>query len=396
MARKTLMILGAGVFQAPAIEAAARLGYRTVAVSYDANDVGRELADEFIHCSTVDRAAVLGHARSLQIDGITTMASEVSAVTAAFVAETMGLPGYTTKMAVSIANKVELRRFLKANGFPVQGFCGVRTLDQALGCFEKLTKPAFLKPSSASGSRGAFLLHTADDLKASFARSVEASILEKEAILEEMLAGREIGGEVLIKDGEVVFFQPTRKLLNAHFVPYGHILPAGLPEEDASNVRTLIASVVRKLGLRDGPLNFDVMLTPDGPRIIELGGRLGGNCLPELMRLHTGVNTVEAVIRIAMGDTFEAHAETSHPVGVFIFGAWRGGQVAKVHRLQEKFPQWANDVLSEKIVARVGQRVEPFNQGSHQLGYYVMTAKDEETLNERILALQAEEWVELR
>lgn len=388
------MVLGAGVFQLPAIRAASKLGYRTIAVSYYADDPGRVEADEFILCSTIDQEEVLEHARAHGIDGITTMASEVSAVTAAYVAETLGLPGYDRETARSIGNKVLLRRFLKENGFPVPGFYGVTTLEEAERRFHELRKPAFLKPSSASGSRGAFRIQTIQELRTCFERSLNASILDAEAILEENLEGREIGGEVLVKDGRIVFFQPTWKLLNERFVPYGHILPANLEEADARAVKSMMASVVEALGLRNGPLNFDVMLTADGPVIIELGGRLGGNCLPELMQLHTGVNTVEAVIRLAMGETFDLPPVEAKPVGVFIFGAPRPGKVERIYRLEEKFPDWSSDVIRKRINVEVGQNVEPFTQGDRQLGYYIMKAADGKTLAERVTKMQQEKWVE--
>ena len=395
MSNKTLMVLGAGVFQLPAIRAASKLGYRTVAVSYYESDPGRAEADEFILCSTVDRDAVLEHARRLRIDGITTMASEVSAVTAAYVAGALGLPGYDFETARSIGNKVLLRRFLKKHGFPAPGFYGVKTLEEAERRFQELRKPVFLKPASASGSRGAFKVNTVEELRDCFARSVSASILDAEVILEENLEGREIGGEVLVKDGRIVFFKPTWKLLNSRFVPYGHILPVDLEEPDFRAVKEMMAAVVEALGLRNGPLNFDVMMTADGPVIIELGGRLGGNCLPELMRLHTGVNTVDAVVRLAMGESFELPPLQENPVGVFIFGAAQAGTVERVNRLEERFPEWSRDVVRARIDVEIGQSVEPFIQGDRQLGYYIMKAADGKTLAERAKRMQQEEWVKV-
>ncbi len=395
MKRKTLMILGAGVFQLPAIRAASKLGFRTVAVSYWGDDPGRAEADEFVLCSTIDREEVLRHAKEFRIDGITTMASEVSAVTAAYVAETLGLPGYDLDTARSIGNKVLLRELLDRAGFPTPGYFGVDDLAEAEQRFQDLRKPVFLKPASASGSRGAFKVHTLDELRDCFEKSLSASILDRTAILEENLVGREIGGEVLVRNGEIVFFQPTRKLINKRFVPYSHILPARLSEDEHASVRAMMARVIEALGLRDGPLNFDVMLTSDGPVIIELGGRLGGNCLPELMRLHTGVDTVEAVVRLAMGDSFEIDARESNPVGVFIFGADRAGQVTKVHSLEEEFPEWADDLIGSRIDVQPSQQVEEFIQGDRQLGYFIMKAADSRTLEERVTRMQEVRWVDL-
>ena len=97
-----------------------------------------------------------------------------------------------------------------------------------------------------------------------------------------------MGGRFLVKDRKISFFAATKKYLNQAHVPYGHLLPCDISEGETNEIKSLLKRVIKGLELDNGPLNFDIMITDRGPVIIELGGRLGGNCLPQLMHYHTG------------------------------------------------------------------------------------------------------------
>ncbi len=51
-----------------------------------------------------------------------------------------------------------------------------------------------------------------------------------------------------------------------------------------------------------GPVHVEIMLTPKGPKMVELGARLGGDSITtHLVPLSTGVDMVKATIDIALG-----------------------------------------------------------------------------------------------
>ncbi len=62
---KTVLCLGASIMQIEAIKKAKEMGYYTIAVDYDRNAAGRDLADEFYEVSTIDVAAVLNVAKNV-------------------------------------------------------------------------------------------------------------------------------------------------------------------------------------------------------------------------------------------------------------------------------------------------------------------------------------------
>ena len=90
--QKKIMLLGGNYFQMTATKAAKELGHYVISVDYLPDNPAHKYADEYHNVSTTDKEAVLALARELNIDGIVSYASDVSAPTAAYVAEKMGLP----------------------------------------------------------------------------------------------------------------------------------------------------------------------------------------------------------------------------------------------------------------------------------------------------------------
>ena len=89
---RSILLLGGSRHQVPAIEAAKRLGYRTVLCDYLPDNPGQFVADAFYQESTTDRELMLTIARREGVSGVLSFGSDVAAPTASYVAESLGLP----------------------------------------------------------------------------------------------------------------------------------------------------------------------------------------------------------------------------------------------------------------------------------------------------------------
>ncbi len=106
-----ILLLGGSRQQVVAIEAAKRLGYRTVLCDYLPDNPGRLVADSFHLVSTTDRDAVLEVARAEGISGVLAYASDPAAATAAYVAQELGLPGNPLRSVESAVREASVPRF---------------------------------------------------------------------------------------------------------------------------------------------------------------------------------------------------------------------------------------------------------------------------------------------
>ena len=60
---------------------------------------------------------------------------------------------------------------------------------------------------------------------------------------------------------------------------------------------------VKAIGIKSGPAHTEMKITTDGPKVIEIGARLGGdNITTHLTPLSTGVDMVKCSIQIALGE----------------------------------------------------------------------------------------------
>ncbi|MFS1350589.1 ATP-grasp domain-containing protein [Enterococcus faecium] len=124
-------------------------------------------------------------------------------------------------------------------------------------------------------------------------------------IIEEFLIGEELSVEIFCSNGEPQVIQITDKKTTGapHFVELEHNEPADLDTKDESEVVNLAKSAVLSCGIDQGAAHVEIMLTKDGPKLIELGARLGGDFITtDLVPLSTGVNLVKNVLLHSLGE----------------------------------------------------------------------------------------------
>ena len=383
------MILGAGPFQLAAIRKAQEIGLMVIACSNNPTDPGLRIADIPCPISTTEKEQLLNFAKKEAISGVMTMGTDVSVPSVAFIAENLGLPGISQKIALTVTDKGYFREFLKESGFSCPAFGIAETVTEACKVFADLNSSAIMKPVLSSGSRGIVRIQSITEVSENFSQSVANSFGRKVVIIEEFLDGREVGGEALVFRGNVVFFHLTNKYINSYFVPTGHSMPSDLPKNVQDEVQSLIQRVVKALGIESSPINFDVMLTENGPVILEMGCRLGGNCLPALMTKSTGIDTVTNAIKIALGEAPVINApHNSECYHVMILGSEKAGILKTITPESVLHLTFPENIVSVRYRYAVGDKIKKFDQGAHNLGYIFIKAeslRDLDTVTEEII-----------
>lgn len=305
---KKIMILGAGILQLPAIERAIEMGLGVIAVDMNPAAVGfgvPGVVKEII--STIDIPAILESAKKHQIDGIITLASDMPMQSVAVVSHEMGLVGISKDTALKATNKAFMRDALKKAEVPIPLYFRVNGKEAFIDAVEKVKAAGYkciIKPADNSGSRGVDLLKDGTDLNAAYEYTARYS-RSGEIVVEEFMEGSEVSVETLAVDGNVHVIQITDKLTTGapYFVEMGHSQPSRLSDEMKSKIAKVAIAANKAIGIQNGPSHTEIKVTKDGPKIVELGARLGGDCITtHLVPLSTGVDMVECCIRIALGE----------------------------------------------------------------------------------------------
>ena len=151
---KRILMLGGAMQQIPAIKAAKDKGYYTITCDYLPDNPGHKYADEYYNVSTTDEKAVLELAKKLNIDGIVAYASDPAAITAAYVAENLNLPGNPYNSVKILTQKDLFRDFLEKNRFNTPKAGGYTCYEDALKEIDTFKFPVMVKPVDSSGSKG--------------------------------------------------------------------------------------------------------------------------------------------------------------------------------------------------------------------------------------------------
>lgn len=130
---KKLMVLGGARYALPVIKAAHELGIYVITCDYLPDNIAHKYSDQYCDISIIDKEKVLDAAQKLNIDGIMSFACDPGVVTAAYVAEQMGLPNVGPYESVCILqNKGKFREFLTENGFTVPTARSYQNVSEAL------------------------------------------------------------------------------------------------------------------------------------------------------------------------------------------------------------------------------------------------------------------------
>lgn len=143
---KKVLLLGGTHYQINSIKACNRLGHYSITCDYNPKNPGHKYANEYHEVSALDKEGVLKLAKKLKIDGIVCYAADTAAVTAAYVAEKMCLPGQPLKSIEILTNKDLFRKFLFDNGFKTPKAKGYDNINEAIKDFDILINPLWLSP----------------------------------------------------------------------------------------------------------------------------------------------------------------------------------------------------------------------------------------------------------
>lgn len=377
---KTIMILGASILQLPAIEKARELGLQTVVCDMNPDAVGFNVPGVIKEIvSTIDTKKILDAARRHHIDGIMTLATDMPMQSVAVVAKELGLVGISEDTALKATNKAYMRDALKEAGVPIPLYYKVKTKEEFAKAVQRVREAGYkviVKPADNSGSKGIELLD--DYSPESLAKAYEYSEDNSRAgglMVEEFMEGSEVSVETLAIDGEVHVIQITDKLTTGapYFVEMGHNDPSMLPEEMRNQIAEVAIAANKAIGIENGPSHTEIKVTKDGPKIVELGARLGGdNITTHLVPLSTGVNMVEACLRIALGEKPDIEKKWNKGSAIRYFHQ-HAGIVKSIDGVEkaEKIP----GVVQISIVHNVGEKITEINNSGSRMGF-VIAQKD--------------------
>lgn len=263
----------------------------------------------------------------------TMVAYENYVVPNAVIATSLGLPGMSEEAAIACTDKEVMRTKFALSSEKISPDFHVIDSKQSLIDFANSHDfPLILKPANLAKSLLVTKNNFLDELLENYDKAcgLTEAIYKKYApnntpkfIVEEFLEGSIHSVDAFVDaHGEphvlkqVVDYQTGHDIGFDDNFHYSRLLPSKLPESDVSAIRAAAKLGCRLLGMTSSPAHVEIILTKNGPRIVEIGARNGGY-RERMHMLANNINIAQNALALALNQPLSLSENKNDSVGVF-------------------------------------------------------------------------------
>lgn len=347
--KKKLAIIGASYLQLPLVQKAIAMGIETHVFAWREGNVVEGIADYFYPISILEKEEILQVCQKVNIDGITSIASDIAMPTVNYIAHEMGLIGNSLETALISTDKFEMRKALSHGDLPCPKFrfyIQPNFIDDG-----QFTFPVIVKPTNRSGSKGVTKVNSPNEVNKALKKALDISLANR-AIVEEFIEGREFSVEMISHKGKHYPLAITDKVTTGspYFVETEHHQPADISNEIRENINQCVATALNVLMIENGASHSEVFLLDNGAiKIVEIAGRMGGDFIgSHLVMLSTDYDFVKGTIEVALGEFNPPKVRQNKYAGVY-FVQLSAGKIKSIHNKKNdyKYVIEAIEILKE-------------------------------------------------
>jgi predicted ATP-grasp superfamily ATP-dependent carboligase len=324
----------------------------------------------------LDATELLDRVEQLDLDGITTFSESQLNRTAAL-AHRCRLTYLSPPTARALTDKFIQREILAQAGVQATRCRVVHAVADLGPALAQVGLPAILKPRSGAASAFTCRVDTrgeAEERLGDFLDRMPTNARGDFVVEEVLLGDPSVAGvgwgdyvsvESVTSHGVVRHVEITGKFpLAEPLRETGYFVPSTLGTTVRRQVLDLTESTIRALDVRHGVTHIEVKLTPAGPRIIEVNGRLGGY-VADIVNRARGYDLVRATLAAALGRAddvppaiYRRHAfqyfitppmqavAVRGLAGVDELGGHRGIQLVEIFKRAGERLDWRNGTLA--------------------------------------------------
>lgn len=301
---KTVALLGGTLISCQIVEAAKRLGMKTVVLDYNSieDSPAKRIADDHVLLSVADVDEVAAYIRDNGIDGVICGYADSILEFYAEICEKASLPCYGTKELFHLYTnkklwKEECRRF----GVPT----AQEYEDDILSRDEsEIPFPLFVKPIVGSGAQGTAVARNKKELLDAYAHA-EAASKGSGVLIEDYLEGYEATVFWLMIDGEYYVTQIGNRLVKHNQegvipLPTGYTFPSSVIPAYLSDVAPKVKAMFASQGVKNGMMFMQCIIRDDVPYVYDIGYRLTGSLEHLLLKDVAGYSPMDMLLRFAV------------------------------------------------------------------------------------------------
>ncbi|HEY2498373.1 MAG TPA: ATP-grasp domain-containing protein [Candidatus Angelobacter sp.] len=243
----------------------------------------------------------------VHIDGVLCW-DELKMVYTAELAEALGLPGTKPENAAKCRDKHLTRKALMVTRVPQPVSTLVGGLEEACQAAETIGYPVIVKPRALGASYGVSLADNPTQLPAAFAHAESARedgvpVFDQGVLIEEYMRGPEVSIDCAWVNGKMFPLYLARKITGfyPHFEEIGHVVDANDPLLQEKTFLGVLQAAHDAVGFQTGVTHTELRLTEQGPKIVEINGRLGGDLIPLVGWIASGISPGKVLVDVSCG-----------------------------------------------------------------------------------------------
>ena len=210
--------------------------------------------------------------------------------------------------------------------------------------------------------------------------------------------GPEVSVEIMVIEGEPHILTVTDKFITPppYFVELAHCEPSRLDAETQRQIRKVAVQAVKAIGIEKAPAHVEIKVTKDGPKIVELAARLGGDFITSrLVPLSTGIDMVGASVLLATGEVPELTPKWNRGAAIHFLhtGPEQAGVITRITVPDVLYGLEGVEEIC--LYKKSGDSVQGTRSSNDRLGHVITTGETPEQAMELGKQVMAQIYVEM-
>jgi len=291
-----------------------------------------------------------------------------------------------------------MREKLNEGGVPIPKYKLCRNYDELIEAAKDIGTPCVAKPVGGNASYGTFMIQNnedVDELEEKYNASIEYlkmkavdedmfSFSKEEMdiigvlnhvdmvtdyIVEEYMEGPEISVDALVQNGKVTIMgiEDQIRMEPPYFLQLAARLPYVCTDEEMAVIQDLIERTVNAMDIKNSATHTEIIFTPEGPKIVEIGCRIGGDDLHDTILHVTGYNLMFESVMIALGMERDYIVETKYHTMMKFLMPHKKGVIEEVFIPEDVKSD--PDIFSIDLLMDKGEDVDTPPKSFNYIGY---------------------------
>lgn len=364
--QKKLLVLNGSHSDIPLIEAGKKLGYYVISTGNRPDLIGHKYADEYHSADFSDKKEIYELAKKLKIDAICSCANDFGAITAAYVAEKIGLPGHDPyEIALKLHHKDKFKKFSKEYNIKTPVAESFENIEVAINKKEEFNYPIIVKPIDLTGGKGITKVYSEFEFEQAVTKAFNMSHQHR-IVIESFIEGTQHSFSTFLVNKKVIayFSDNEYSYLNPYLVS-----TSAAPAIDVDKVEKILIDEAEKiaslLNLVDGVFHIQYILSKGKPYILEITRRCSGDFYSYPVTYATEIPWAEWIVRAECGldcSTFPKNKWQSKFCGRHCIMGSKNGVIKNVkiadeivNNIYEQFLWWKpGDEITNYMVDKLG------------------------------------------